>query len=61
MGFELFGRKVFDFSIPFSYFEAFSTIIIVTGSAFIIFLILARKAKHYKDSKHTEHKGGHNQ
>lgn len=55
MGFEIFGQKVFDFSVPFSYFEAFSTIIIVTSIAFIIFLILSRKAKQYKDSK-TQHK-----
>lgn len=61
MGFEIFGQKVFDLSAPFSHFEAWSTIAIVTGSAFIVFLVLARKARQYKDSKHTEHKGGHNQ
>ncbi len=51
MGFEVFGKKVFDFTMPFSNFEAWSTIIIVTGSSFIIFLILSNKAKKYKDSK----------
>ncbi len=56
MGFELFGKKVFDFSMPFSHFEAWSTIIVVTSSAFIIFLILAKKAKRYKESKQTQSK-----
>lgn len=56
MGFEIFGQKVFDLSVPFSHFEAWSTIAIVTGSAFIVFLILARKAKRYKDSKYTQNK-----
>ncbi|MDY5949611.1 MAG: hypothetical protein SPJ16_00210 [Helicobacter sp.] len=43
MGFEIFGKRVFDFSMPFSHFEAWSTILIVTGSAFIIFLVLSKK------------------
>lgn len=51
MGFEIFGKRVFDFSMPFSHFEAWSTILIVTGSAFIIFLMLSKKAKQYRDSK----------
>lgn len=56
MGFEIFGHKVFDLSVPFSHFEAWSTIFIVTGSAFVIFLILSRKAKQYKDSKQSQYK-----
>lgn len=56
MGFEIFGQRVFDLSVPFSHFEAFSTIAIVTGGAFIIFLMLARKAKRYKVSKYTQNK-----
>ena len=51
MGFEIFGKRVFDFSMPFSHFEAWSTILIVPGSAFIIFLMLSKKAKQYRDSK----------
>lgn len=58
MGFEIFGHKVFDFSVPFSHFEAWSTIFIVTCVSFIIFLVLARKAKHYKDTKCMQHKSG---
>lgn len=54
MGFEIFGMRVFDFSAPFSHFEAWSTIGVVTGSAFIGFLILAKKAKQYKDSKDSK-------
>ncbi len=51
MGFELFGKKVFDFTMPFSDFEAWSTIIAVSVSSFIIFLILSNMAKRHKDSK----------
>lgn len=40
MGFEIFGMRVFDLSAPFGYFEAFSTIAVVSVSAFIIFLLL---------------------
>ncbi|GAB0172639.1 hypothetical protein [Helicobacter trogontum] len=57
MGFEIFGKKIFDLSAPFSHFEAWGTIFIVTGSAFLIFLVLSKKAKQYKDSKEAKHKG----
>lgn len=51
MGFEIFGMRVFDFSKPFGYFEAFSTIFIVCAIAFIGFLLLANAAK--KHNKHS--------
>lgn len=40
MGFELFGLKVWDFSQPFGYFEAFSGIFVVLFCALVGFLIL---------------------
>lgn len=54
-GFEIFGLKVWDFSAPFSYFEIFSTAFVICGSFYLIYLILANKAKKLdsssKDSK----------
>ncbi|STQ85701.1 hypothetical protein LS73_005265 [Helicobacter muridarum] len=47
-GFNIFGFKVFDLSAPFSYFEAFSTIILVLGLSLCIFLYLFNKGKSYK-------------
>lgn len=45
MGFEIFGHRVFDLSAPFSYFEAFSTIIVVLSISFCLFLYLSKKSK----------------
>ncbi len=45
MGFELFGMRVFDLSAPFGYFEAFSTIAVVSVGAFVIFLLLQKLGK----------------
>ncbi|MDL0079523.1 MULTISPECIES: hypothetical protein [Helicobacter] len=45
MGFELFGMRVFDLSAPFGYFEAFSTIAVVSAGAFVIFLLLQKLGK----------------
>lgn len=45
MGFELFGMRVFDLSAPFGYFEAFSTIAVVSTGAFVIFLLLQKLGK----------------
>lgn len=47
MGFELFGLKVWDFSQPFGYFEAFSGIFVVLFCAFVGFLIL----RHFRPKK----------
>ncbi|RDU72707.1 hypothetical protein CQA66_03660 [Helicobacter aurati] len=44
-GFDIFGTKVFDLSAPFSYFEAFTTIIAVLSISVCIFLYLFNKGK----------------
>lgn len=40
MGFEIMGEKVFDFTQPFGYFEAFSGIIVVLFISAIGFAVL---------------------
>ncbi|WP_181882315.1 hypothetical protein [Helicobacter didelphidarum] len=54
MNLDVFGKKIFDFSQPFSYFEAFSTIIIVVGISFFIFLYLSKKAKNLKQKEQNK-------
>lgn len=48
MGFTIFGHRVFDLSAPFSYFEAFSTIVFVLFVSFCIFLYLSRLSNKHK-------------
>lgn len=49
--FEFMGRKVFDLSAPFSYFEVFSSAFVICGISLLIYLYLANKAKKLQQDK----------
>lgn len=45
MGFELFGRRIFDLSTQFSYCEVFVTMFVVGIVSLLIFFSLSKEAK----------------